>query len=514
MTPHSVFISHAHADNELCDRYVEALKDRGLDIWYDRANMESGRSLSDEIENQLQVRSAFVVMLTKAAIDSYWVKLEIGAFRDFVAREPSRLMLPVRIGPCEIPPLMRGLKFVDALEMPFEAAVEEIARSLGAPEQTEIPATQVVAPSEDNRDEPTIQGTPLIDVAPALPVAAKLRRSFVVRSGVVLVVVTMLAGGILYLFRASIGQTWQPILGFGVGALSMLAYAWNPPWQVTGDSIAQWALRTLRQRPLRVWESTDGYAALQASISASAVRGDMGTVRAISWKFGRFLATYQDYAAERHNAYDRGIYRTLKGLITGCAQGLAQSPNAAAYYVGYVLAGLLLQSTAVGLPMNDSSHNLFSGIVRSLKESPERFTALWTGLRHALCRSTDLGRPYLMDYWSRHVTWTATDPRWTDSVGAAIAQLMQTCWIEMARSGGPNEMVVMPIDFYRDIALYLFPASRERARGPDQHSNRALLLLDGFHAAIMRNWSELPDEFRISVVNAYETNRASMFASD
>jgi hypothetical protein len=27
-----VFVSHEHADNELCDRYVTALRERGLDV--------------------------------------------------------------------------------------------------------------------------------------------------------------------------------------------------------------------------------------------------------------------------------------------------------------------------------------------------------------------------------------------------------------------------------------------------------------------------------------------------
>ncbi len=42
---HTVFVSHAHADNALCDQYVTALRARGLDVWYDRTNMQDSHFL-------------------------------------------------------------------------------------------------------------------------------------------------------------------------------------------------------------------------------------------------------------------------------------------------------------------------------------------------------------------------------------------------------------------------------------------------------------------------------------
>ena len=47
------FVSHAHADNDLCDRYVAALRARGIDVWYDRDNAQSGYLLSEQIEQEL-----------------------------------------------------------------------------------------------------------------------------------------------------------------------------------------------------------------------------------------------------------------------------------------------------------------------------------------------------------------------------------------------------------------------------------------------------------------------------
>jgi TIR domain len=110
-TTRRVFISHAHADNALCDRYVAALRAQGVDVWYDRTNLQSGTALSAEIERELQARTAFVVvvLLSPAAVASYWVRLEIDAYRALATRDSARLVVPVRIAPCEVPVLLRGL---------------------------------------------------------------------------------------------------------------------------------------------------------------------------------------------------------------------------------------------------------------------------------------------------------------------------------------------------------------------------------------------------------------------
>ena len=130
------FISHAHVDNDLCDRYVAALRARGIDIWYDRNNAQAGHFLDREIEQQLEQRSAFVLLMTQQALDSFWVQQELGAYRGLMAQDRSRLLLPVRIGPCQVTPFLNALLWIDALAKPFEQAIDEIAAALtvqGAP---------------------------------------------------------------------------------------------------------------------------------------------------------------------------------------------------------------------------------------------------------------------------------------------------------------------------------------------------------------------------------------------
>jgi tetratricopeptide (TPR) repeat protein len=136
---HTVFVSHAHADNALCDRYVAALRARGLNVWYDRTNMQAGHSLSSDIESELRRRSAFVVIVTPTSLASQWVKSEIAAFRFLAAKDPTRLFLPVRAALCEMPLLWADIRWIDAVSLGFDAAVNAMAEALGAPATTPMP---------------------------------------------------------------------------------------------------------------------------------------------------------------------------------------------------------------------------------------------------------------------------------------------------------------------------------------------------------------------------------------
>ncbi|WIG58596.1 MAG: GldJ [Ktedonobacterales bacterium] len=124
------FVSHAHADNDLCDRYVNALRARGADVWYDRTNAQVGHMLGAQLRHELVQRSAFVLLLTQPALDSFWVTLETQSYLQLMAQDPARILVPVRIGPCDVPAILNAFLWVDALHMPFEQAVDAIASAL------------------------------------------------------------------------------------------------------------------------------------------------------------------------------------------------------------------------------------------------------------------------------------------------------------------------------------------------------------------------------------------------
>jgi hypothetical protein len=317
-----------------------------------------------------------------------------------------------------------------------------------------------------------------------------------------------------------VAQLWQMLCWFAAVVVLMVAYLWDLPWRLSGDYVARWALRGLARAPIDTWESLDSYSSLQTAITSASGRGDLGTVRVITSAVGYFLTGIRDKRAEIENTYDRGRYRALKNLLSGSAQNAAAAPNAVAYQLGYVAAGILLQSAAVGVPLDDLEHNVFSGLLREVHTRPERINPLWTGVRHALCRGDGGRHPYLLHYWLEHSRWTVDDPRLMLAIGDGIAELHSLCWAELTSSldqdASATEATDMLSDLYRYIAMYLGKqvSHEHRQFKIARPLDLPLGLLDRIHLGVMRAWpATVADRYRVIAVNAYESYRDKLMTS-
>jgi hypothetical protein len=312
-------------------------------------------------------------------------------------------------------------------------------------------------------------------------------------------------------------QLWQVMLWFGAVVVLMIGYLWNLPWRLSGEYAALWAIRELRRQPISQWEALDGFSILQSGMASASGRGDFGTVRAMAGVVGAFLVGHRDRRAELANVYDRARYRALKNLLTGCSQNAAQAPNAIAYYLGFVLAGVLLQATAVGHPIDDDDHDLYSGVFRELRQRPERLDALWTGMRHGLCRPERRRDPYLLLYWREHGSWTSDDPRRVTRLGEGIGHVFADCRHVLNMAMGEDEALKdsadMITDLYRDLAIHLGPVARHERSGRKEAriADMPLVLLDAVHASVIRDWPlGVGESMRLAIVNTYEARRAEL----
>ena len=98
MAQMKVFVSHSHEDDAFCRALVDGLRRAGADVWYDEHNLGSGQLMSI-IQRELGERPVFVVILSKAAFASRWVKRETQWAYELADRNPSRTLLPVTGGP-------------------------------------------------------------------------------------------------------------------------------------------------------------------------------------------------------------------------------------------------------------------------------------------------------------------------------------------------------------------------------------------------------------------------------
>lgn len=91
-----VFLSYAHADQEVARQFAETLAGEGLEVWWDDA-IRTGQTFDDRIEAALRESKAVVVLWSPRSAQSRWVRAEA------TLADRNRTLLPVIIEPCERP---------------------------------------------------------------------------------------------------------------------------------------------------------------------------------------------------------------------------------------------------------------------------------------------------------------------------------------------------------------------------------------------------------------------------
>ena len=92
---HDVFISHASEDKDAFVRpFAEALKEKGLRVWYDEFSLKIGDSLRQKIDRGLATSRVGLVILSPAFIAKGWTNYELDGI---VTRSVSgdQMLLPI-----------------------------------------------------------------------------------------------------------------------------------------------------------------------------------------------------------------------------------------------------------------------------------------------------------------------------------------------------------------------------------------------------------------------------------
>ncbi len=138
-TYRTAFISHAHADNERCASIAAKLRARGVDVWIDVYNAQVAHNLGEAINQQLEQRMAFVLMVTTTSNRSHWVQMERDGYIALVNDDATRvvkgverLIVPVRLND-QVPVFLRGKLWIDGQNVPDDAVADRIAAALVIP---------------------------------------------------------------------------------------------------------------------------------------------------------------------------------------------------------------------------------------------------------------------------------------------------------------------------------------------------------------------------------------------
>lgn len=130
-TKKKIFISYSRADLDYIATLVDALREKGANVWFDK-NIRTGEQWDNTLEEQIKAADVFLIVMSKTSVASNNVKDEMS-----YAKSLGKIISPILIEPCEVPMRLARHQYVDFTQ-DFDWAVNKLMEDLDSAE-IEIP---------------------------------------------------------------------------------------------------------------------------------------------------------------------------------------------------------------------------------------------------------------------------------------------------------------------------------------------------------------------------------------
>lgn len=127
--PRQVFISHAHQDAAFARRLADDLKAHGVPVWIAPDSLQPGEKWVEATNRGLEESGVFVLVLTKTAVASPWVKDETNVAIELSKEEKLRF-IPLEVEAGDVPPLWRVFQRIP-FQTDYEAGWKRLLAELG-----------------------------------------------------------------------------------------------------------------------------------------------------------------------------------------------------------------------------------------------------------------------------------------------------------------------------------------------------------------------------------------------
>ncbi|MGO9481519.1 MAG: toll/interleukin-1 receptor domain-containing protein [Candidatus Kryptoniota bacterium] len=129
----SIFLSHSSKDKFFVRKLAEQLKNHGVTVWLDEAEINVGDSLTERVGKAIQETDFVGVVLSHNSVNSEWVQKELQAAMQKEIKGRRVVVLPMLLEPVEIPVFLRDKLYADfTSQQKFEESFPKLLRSLGA----------------------------------------------------------------------------------------------------------------------------------------------------------------------------------------------------------------------------------------------------------------------------------------------------------------------------------------------------------------------------------------------
>jgi hypothetical protein len=141
----TIFLSHNHKDKPFVRQLAVELKNRGVRVWLDEAEIKVGDSLIKKIQEGLDEMEYVGVILSNNSVGSAWVEkeLEIAMYQEINGRRVK--ILPILIDDCKLPSFLLGKAYADFRSpLNYARALEQLADSLGIESKFVLPPDEAI----------------------------------------------------------------------------------------------------------------------------------------------------------------------------------------------------------------------------------------------------------------------------------------------------------------------------------------------------------------------------------
>jgi tetratricopeptide (TPR) repeat protein len=124
------FISYSSGDMRFVTRITNDLVAKSpIPIFFAPWDIAAGESLVEKIDTALSESDYFIPLLSRSFLASDWASTELRAATN-MAIDKRITVLPVKIGECEIPPLLSHLKYVDFTNIDYDIALNNLVEAI------------------------------------------------------------------------------------------------------------------------------------------------------------------------------------------------------------------------------------------------------------------------------------------------------------------------------------------------------------------------------------------------
>lgn len=122
----SIFLSHTSSDKPFIEKLARDLKRLGVNVWFDKWEIQVGDSLTWKIEEGIRENEFLGIVLSQESLNSEWVKSELSAAWLKQMKTKKIVVLPIMYKDCDLPLFLADRKYADFREN-YSIGLEELA---------------------------------------------------------------------------------------------------------------------------------------------------------------------------------------------------------------------------------------------------------------------------------------------------------------------------------------------------------------------------------------------------